>query len=147
MLVFLLAINIQSLQKNVDGLLNVQSINKKQNNEEKIQFIQGLRRAKSSDYQDDIPGISRKDVEDYEKAEYGEGRSYFLEILGFIFAFVGVILYIFVGISFATDCCDNCCCCCAHWCEEHGPKSYNFDNRDNDFYSKTLDEFGDLEKE
>ena len=82
----------------------------------------------SNDDDDYIPGFSN--------------QNNFTYALGYIFLFAGAFLYLLVGCVLGSNCCDCCnrCCCCCCDCDLY----IYFDNRDNAFYTKTLDQFDDV---
>ncbi|KAK8876388.1 hypothetical protein M9Y10_006592 [Tritrichomonas musculus] len=78
------------------------------------------------DDDDNIPGFAN--------------QNNFTYALGYIFLFAGAFLYILVGCVLGSDCCDCCKCKCCPECDLY---KY-FDNRDNAFYTKTLEQFQEV---
>jgi len=124
-------------------MVNLSTINDKQN-QAKGQIVRGFafvgKTSRHANANSDTDSDSEIDL-NVRKAENVR-----VMIYGLILLVCGFLVYITMGITFATDCCLECCCCCPDFCEEKGPRSYDFDNRDNGFYTKTLVETGDLKK-
>lgn len=70
---------------------------------------------------DDMPDI-----------EFSSGEGAGLLTFSIILACVGAVMYMFVGFSFATQCCNTNCFICEKW------REIDFSDGGNDFYSKTL---------
>lgn len=71
---------------------------------------------------------------------FTDKKNGFTYALGFIFISLGGFLYLLVGFVLGSDCCK---CCTAKHCN-HAKLIAYIDNRDNAFYTKTLEEFHEV---
>lgn len=88
--------------------------------------------------------ILENEEDDISDLEMTSGGGSFMLAFAILLNIVGIILYLIFGLAFGIDSCDcscGCCCCCKQFWEDHNIKNLDYDNRDNKFFTETLQEF------
>jgi hypothetical protein len=91
-------------------------------------------------YEDVECPITEKEIEELNGIDYNNDTTVHFALSGIISMPIGYIAYVMIYLLFRTTCCYTCCKCCNLY-HIFNPDSEYFFNPNNDFYTKTLEEF------